>query len=77
MEALKAALKEVARLVIFALVSFFLTAGVLDWVVMSLGGSLSPDLQVAIVSALTLFFRGLDKYIHKDESIKANGLLPW
>lgn len=78
MEALKAALKEVARLALSALVSFLGVSAVLNWIVVTISGNTIPaDVQVALISALTIFVKGLDKYIHKNEDIKVKGLFPF
>lgn len=68
-DALIAAGKEAARLGILAFVSVLVTS------LMSFLGT--QDQSSTVVFALTGALRVVDYYIHKNDSIKANGLLPF
>lgn len=68
-EALFAAAKEAARLGVLAFASVVVTS------LMSYLGA--QDQSSTIVFALTGALRVIDYYIHKNDNIKANGLLPF
>lgn len=65
----KEALKELVRLVILGAVSAGLT-----WLTKEVS-TLDPSSAYAIVGTLVL--RAIDAYIHHNDNIKANGLLPF
>jgi len=63
---LKEGLKEGARLVALATVSYLLTAGVLDAIVFYFIGSyIDPVIVVQITALLTAILRSADKYMHE------------
>lgn len=70
--ALIEALKEFGRLLIF---------GAIGGIIAALAASVNllpePWMQVAAASLIATIAKAWDKFIHKDENISANGLLPF
>ena len=61
--------KETLRVVILAVVSYFLTAGVIDYLLVTfLGNTLSAEMVVLITGLLTSILRGVEKQLHKEDS---------
>jgi hypothetical protein len=61
--------KEAARIVVFAVAAWVLTAAG-EWVG-------AADQTQAWVGVVTVAIRLADKWIHKTETTELNGLLPW
>lgn len=62
-------LKESLRVVFLAVVSYLLTDGVINYLVVHFAGeSLSLELIVLITGLLTSVLRGIEKQLHKNES---------
>ena len=60
------AIKEGGRLLLLALVSYLLTAGVIDAVIVYFGGAqLDATTKVQLVGLITTGLRALDKYLHE------------
>ena len=57
-------LKEVARLVLLAVVSWLLTGGI-DIVLASLGTGISPEFRVLFVAVITVILKAIDKFLHE------------
>lgn len=68
-DAMKEMFKEGGRLVIFAAVAA-LVSFLLNTVVPTL-----PSTSTTMI--LTLVLRMVDKWVHENEDVKANGLTPW
>ena len=68
-DAIVSALKEAARLAVLAAIS-----AAVSYLLQFFG---AQDQTNVVVLAGTLALRTVDKYIHEDQSIKANGLLPF
>lgn len=57
--------KEFSRIVLFAVVSWLLTEGVLDWLFSIFGGSLDPVSKIQLIGFSTMILRTVDKYMHE------------
>lgn len=65
-QSLLEALKEIGRVLLLALVSYLLTEGVIDAVVVYFGGvNLDALTKAQIVGLVTTGLRALDKYLHE------------
>ena len=77
--AIKEALLEGGRVVLLAVISYLLTAGVIARVVVStVGVHLDANLQLIITGAITSALRGIDKLLHehaKDTGREKSGIL--
>lgn len=60
----KEAIKEIGRLILLSVVSFFLSEGI-GLVVKAVGMNWSPESQALFTGTLTYIFRGIDKYLHE------------
>lgn len=70
---LKEALLEGARVVMLAVVSFLLTVGVIDQVVLAwFGANLAPQMQVIVIGLFTSVLRGIDKWLHENAKDTGN-----
>lgn len=64
-------LKEAARLILMGVVSYLLTAGVLDMLLKTYFGTyLSPELLLQISGFVTLVLRTIDKWLHERQAEK-------
>lgn len=68
-QAIIEAIKEVARLAFFAAIS-----AVIAWATTKLA-KLDPNSVYVIVG--TVILRAADRYVHKDDGLKVNGLAPF
>ena len=61
--------KETLRVAILAVVSYLLTAGVIDYLLVTfVGNTLSTEMVVLITGLLTSILRGVEKQLHKEDS---------
>lgn len=58
-------LKELGRVVILAIVSFALTEGVLDIILVKFGVVTDPEVRLIIIGFLTSALRAVDKFFHE------------
>ena len=62
-------IKEVGRNAVLGIISYLLTVGVLDNLIVVLGGDkLDPQYVVLITSGLTYLLRGIEKALHDADS---------
>ena len=60
------ALKEAARLILMAVLSYLLTTGVLDMLLSTyFGTTLNPTVALQVSGVLTVGLRSLDKWLHE------------
>jgi len=57
--------KELARIIGLAVVSYLLTEGVLDSVLLSFGIRLDPQTKVIVVGLITTVLKSFDKWLHE------------
>ena len=71
-DAIKKGLLEGGRVVVLAIISYLLTAGVLNAIVVAtLGQNIDASIQVVIIGLITSVLRAIDKFLH--EVAKAQG----
>ncbi len=58
-------LKELGRVVVLAVVSFALTEGVLNTVLLKIGIVADPEIRLIIIGFLTSALRAVDKFLHE------------
>lgn len=58
-------LKELGRVVILAIVSFALTEGVLNVILVKFGVVTDPEIRLIIIGFLTSALRAVDKFMHE------------
>lgn len=67
-------LKEIGRVALFSVISYLLTAGVVQAIVTSISGTrLDPGTQLLITGGILAVLRALDKTLH-DSGIAPKGL---
>lgn len=66
-------LKELARLVLLATVSWLLTEGAVEWLLVVLfGQEIDPVSKAQIVLLATMVLRSIDKYLHEHGKTTGN-----
>jgi len=65
MKAFVEGLKELARVMILAVVSFALTEGVVALIVSKTGVVTDPEIKMVIIGLLTSVLRSIDKFMHE------------
>lgn len=58
-------LKELGRISALAVVSYLLTAGVIDAILASFGIQLDPQIKLIIVGFITTILKSIDKWLHE------------
>lgn len=70
-------LKELGRLVMLAVISYLLTAGVITAVIAAFGVHMSPETQLIVIGFVTTVLKAIDKWLHEtgkelgDDNLKA------
>lgn len=77
-KALWESFKQLGRTLLFLVVAWLLSGTVISWILDLLFGTrLDEGAKLQITAGLTLVLQYIDKYLHENDSIKLNGLIPF